>query len=319
MQKIELIKLKKQVSDQRREYAKLPAKDSRIEHLLEEILDEASHLNEQKPLTVSKNLEAPTNREAVLCINDLHYGLVTDNIWNVFNINIFNQRLTELVEKVIWHIKENKVRKLHILVLGDLCHGSIHTGCRVASEEVTSRQLMQVTEKLAEVINVLSEHVSETNVYCTYGNHMRTIQNKAESIHDDNMEQLVPWWLDVRFENRNDINIVPGEWYEFIRLYVCGASIVAVHGDLEKFNKFGSTMNSLFTKKFNQTIDLAVMADKHHKEEFEEFGIESILLRSFCGTEEFANGNRLYSTPAQSLMIFNDDEGFECKYDIKFK
>ena len=98
---------------------------------------------------------------------------------------------------------------------------------------------------------------------------------------------------------------------------MCGYNIVGAHGDLEKFKQFGLTVNTLFTKKYGKTIDYTVSADKHHIEEFETIGIESTLVRSLCGTDEYANNHRLYSAPGQTLMIFTPEDGRECTYNIK--
>ena len=57
--------------------------------------------------------------------------------------------------------------------------------------------------------------------------------------------------------------------------------------------------------------------DKHHLEAFEQFGIESSLVGSLCGTDEYANNRRLYSYPSQTLMMFNKDDGKYCQYNIK--
>jgi len=101
-------------------------------------------------------------------------------------------------------------------------------------------------------------------------------------------------------------------------LNVCGYNIVGTHGDLDKnFKDIGLTINTLFNKKFDLSIDYTISADKHHLEEFEQLGIESILSRSLCGTDEFANGKRLYSIPGQTLLIF-DENGRDASYSIKF-
>ena len=98
---------------------------------------------------------------------------------------------------------------------------------------------------------------------------------------------------------------------------VHGYNIVGAHGDLEKFKNFGLTVNTLFTKKYGTTIDYTISADKHHIEEFEQMGIESILVPSLCGNDSYSNNNRLYSAPGQTLMIFTPEEGRECTYNIK--
>ena len=313
----ELFKAKKQFQDQRRECRKLWTAEARFDNLTEKLIESVNHLCKIKPLTFEDYIINVGNSEAVIAWADWHYGMVTDNIWNQYNTDICRQRVSKFVSKAIKYIQRHNVKVLHIMLLGDAAHGSIHTGCRVASEEDVCDQLMQSSEIMAEAINELSSYVSEVNVYATYGNHLRTIQNKNDSIHSDNMEKIIPWWLEQRLQNNNKVNIVKSDYYEFIYLNVCGYNIVGAHGDLEKFKQFGLTVNTLFTKKYGKTIDYTVSADKHHIEEFETMGIESILVRSLCGTDEYANNNRLYSAPGQTLMIFTPEDGRECTYNIK--
>ena len=316
-QMCELYKIKKQVQDQRRELRNLLTPEARFDNLTEVLVDAVNRLCDEKPLGFNDDIVKHGDKEAVLAIADWHYGMVTDNIWNKYNTDICRQRVRQLVEKTIQYLQQNDVKTLHIMLLGDAAHGSIHNSCRVASEEDVCDQLMHVAEVLAEVIDKLSEYVNEVDVYATYGNHLRTVQNKDDSIHSDNMEKIIGWWLDQRLKDNKKVHIIKSDYYEFLFLNVCGYNIVGAHGDLEKFKQFGLTVNTLFTKKYGQTIDYTISADKHHIEEFETMGIESTLVRSLCGTDEYSNKNRLYSAPGQTLMIFSKSEGKECTYNIR--
>lgn len=316
--KDEVYKAKRQLFDQRREYNKLLTMDARADHLTENLIQAAQSLNSTKFLDTTKEILSYREKEAVLALSDWHYGMVTENIWNKFNIEICKQRVSNLKDKVVSYLKFHKPRKLNVLILGDVIHGSIHTGCRVASEEETSDQLMQVSEIIAELVAELSKYTSETVVYSTYGNHARTIQNKQDSVHSDNMEKIIPWWLRQRFQNDETIQVVDSAFYEFIHLNVCGYNIVATHGDLDKIKNLGVTVNTLFTKLYNTTIDYTISGDKHHLEEFESFDIENILVRSLCGADDYSNDHRLYSNAGQTLMFFTEEDGRECTYNIKF-
>ena len=64
-------------------------------------------------------------------------------------------------------------------------------------------------------------------------------------------------------------------------------------------------------------VNNVILADKHHKEEFEELGIESMIAPCLCGTDDYANGKRLYSTPAQLMMVFRPGVGADAYYQIK--
>lgn len=313
----ELYKIKKQVQDQRRELRNLLTPEARFEHLTEKLVESVNHLSKIRPLNIEYSMRSSSDVEAIMCWADWHYGMVTDNIWNTYNTDICRYRVAEMVRKSIEYLNRHDVKILHIMLLGDAAHGAIRTSCRVASEEDTCDQLMQASEIMAEAINELSQYVSEVKVYATYGNHLRTVANKNDSIHSDNMEKIVGWYLEQRLQNNTRVQVVKSDYYEFLYLNVCGYNVVGAHGDLEKFRQFGLTVNTLFTKKYGKTIDYTVSADKHHTEEFETMGIESVLVRSLCGTDDYANSIRAYSAPGQTLMIFTPEVGRECTYNIK--
>ena len=313
----EIYKAKRQLWDQRREYNKILTSDARADHLTERLIDAANLVPLQNYSEMFTFKENCTDEEAVLCLSDWHYGQVTDNIWNSYNVQICKERVVNLFDKVANALREHSVNTLHIVLLGDFVNGAIHTGCRVAAEENTCDQLMHVSEILANFINALSVYVGNVNVYSTYGNHARTIQNKNDSIHSDNMERVIPWWLKQRLSNNNKVNIIDSEFYELIYFNVCGYNVVCTHGDLDKFKDFGATMNNLFSKKYGKTIDYTFSGDKHHLESFEQFGIESSLVGSLCGADEYANNKRLYSYPMQTLCIFTPEDGKLCTYNIK--
>ena len=308
----------KRLFDQRREFNKLVDRIGRTENLEDRLVEAAAALNESTPLNVDKSsVYAYGDNEAVIVFADWHYGMVTDNIWERYNTEVCRCRVERLVETAIERIRLHRCRRLHILLLGDMAHGAIHTSARVASEELVCDQVMQVSEIIAQAVAALADAVDETVIHATYGNHLRTVQNKQDSIHADNMERLIPWWLEQRLGDRGDIQFPQAEYYEFLYFNVCGYQICATHGDLDSVKNAGRTLNTLFVKKYGSGIDYVILADKHHKEEFEELGIESMIVRCLCGTDEYANGKRLYSTPGQLMMVFTPGIGADAYYQIK--
>lgn len=308
----------KRLFDQRREFNKLVDRIGRTENLEDRLAEAAVALNESLPLNVDKSISYTySDNEAVIVFADWHYGMIADNIWEHYNTEVCRRRVERLVETAIERIRLHSCRRLHVILLGDMCHGAIHTSARVASEELVCDQVMQVSEIIAQAVATLADTVDETVIHATYGNHLRTVQNKQDSIHADNMERLIPWWLEQRLGGRGDIKFPQAEYYEFLYFNVCGYQICATHGDIDSVKNAGRTLNTLFVKKYGSGIDYVILADKHHKEEFEELGIESMIVRSLCGTDEYANGKRLYSTPGQLMMIFTPGIGADAYYQIK--
>ena len=314
--KATIYKEKKKLYDQRREYNKLLTKDARREHLISELIEIAYEMNATLPLiSEGKPFKVNTNREGLVCFADWHYGMVTDNIWNKFDTEICRQRVEKTVDHVIKYIKEQSIDNITIVLLGDFAHGSCYVTARIKAEEDTCDQLMHVSEILAEAINEISKHVNTVTVHSCYGNHMRTVQKKEDSVDSDNMEKIIPWWLTARLMNNDKVEIYNSEFREFTIVNVLGHNICCVHGNNKNFKDIGVIANNIFTKKYNFPIDYTISGDKHHLEEFEQYGIESILVRGLCGTDDYANDRCLYSKPGQTFIVFNK-YGRECTYHI---
>lgn len=314
------LKLKKEqqkLRDQRREYTKVLAADSRSENLYDRLVEAASKLDSTvgrlkfnvRPAIVGKS-------EAVLVLGDWHYGLVTTNVYNRYNTNICKARIQRVVSQAVDRITLHQCHTLHVVVLGDLFHGAIHTGTRVASEELVCDQLMQVSEILAQTICELNQHVENTYVYVTYGNHGRTVQKKKDSVHRDNMERIVPWWLTQRLKDNKSIHIMEDNGTEFLFIDAAGHELCAAHGDQDSVKSSPRLLAALFYKRFGKNIEYVLLGDKHHHESFEELGVTAVVCGSLCGSDDYANGKRLYSTPSQLLLIVSPDVGIDAEYKL---
>lgn len=320
-QMIELKKERQRFYDQRREFNKLVAESGRREHLYERLEAAAASLSE----TIGNMYDGPsvnldfTDNEGVLVLADWHYGMKAENVFNKYNTEICKERVCRVVESAIQRLLLHKCGRLHVVVLGDLFHGAIHTSARVASEELVCDQIMQVSEILAQAIGELSKYVEETIVYMTYGNHGRTVQNKQDSIHRDNIERLIPWWLTERLANMgaDNVSIADEETSEFLFINAAGHEICASHGDLDGVKTSPKLLYTLFRKKYGKDIEYILLADKHHRESFEELGVTAQICGSLCGSDDYANDRRLYSTPYQLLLIVNRADGIDTEYKLK--
>lgn len=317
----ELAELKKEQQkyyDQRREFNKLLSNDGRREHMYESLAKSASELNE----TIGRRYDSccgisdTYGNDAVLVLGDWHYGLVADNVFNKYDKNICMERVKTVFNKAAERIMLHNCSRLHIIVLGDMVHGAIHTSARVASEELVCDQIMQVAEILAQSIEWISECVPVVYVYMTYGNHGRTVQNKNDNIHRDNMERVIPWWLKQRMAPHDNIFISDEGDNEFLFVDARGHCICASHGDLDTLSSSPRIFGTLFSKKYGVDIEYVILGDKHHHESFEELGITALHCGSLCGTDEYANNKRLYSRPEQLLLIVNEETGVDAEYRL---
>ena len=318
-QRTELEKERQRFYDQRREYKKVVSSNSRWEYLTQTLLESADRLRDDIGILYSgeKAVSNFEDSEAVLVFSDWHYGMTANNVMNYYNKSVCEGRVRTVVERAIERIKFHQCRRLHVIVLGDLIHGAIHVSARVASEELVCDQLMQASEILAQSIAELSKYVESVCVYTTYGNHGRTVQNKADSIHRDNMERIIPWWLEQRFQNRDDIEIVKDDGTEFQFVSVCGRWLLATHGDLDNVQSAPRLFGSLAYKTYGRDIEMVLLGDKHHRASNSELGVDALLCGSLCGTDDYANDHRLYATPSQLLLIVTPEYGVDAEYRLR--
>lgn len=319
--RIELQKERQRFYDQRREYNKSVAKDGRLENLYDHLAAAADRLPESvgRVFDFSEGMLTSggvPGAEAVLVFSDWHYGLEVSNVFNEYNTDICKQRVSNVVEKAIQRCQLYGCEKVHIVVLGDLFHGGVHTSVRVASNELVCDQIMQVSEILAQAILRIGQFF-EVEVDLTYGNHGRTIPNKKESIHRDNIERLVGWWLRERLKEYENITIHEESCDEFINIEVCGHHILASHGDLDSVKTSPRLLSMLFQKKYGTDIEYILLGDKHHRESFDELGVTAAVCGSLCGADQYANEKRLYSEPSQMLLIVNEEDGVDAEYMLK--
>lgn len=317
---IKIAKERKALSAQKREICSLITAATQFDGIVDSLKGAVQDTNDKLPLvSFRRDSDAcDTDVEAVLVLTDWHLGMVTDNPYQKFNSSICADRVSVLASEVAKRLSIHNPSVMHVLLLGDFCHGAISSSIRVESDKLVSDQLIAVSEMIAELINEVSSYVDSTYVYSTYGNHMRTVQRSKDSVHKDNMERVIPWWLESRFKDNDNVHIVNTDSIsELVVFNVCDKfTICAAHGDLDKVKDAWSHLHTMMFKKHGYDIDYIILGDKHHTEALERCGIETIGVRSLCGVDNYAHKKRLYSEAGQSLIFFNSRCGKDATYDI---
>lgn len=319
-QRIEMRKERQRLMDQRRIYENQIERQGRLEHIEDRLLQAADRLESSVGVLYDEDLTGRLRtgggNEAVLVLSDWHYGMTTDNIWNTYNKEICRERVGTLVRKAADKLELHRCARLHIVLLGDMVDGAIHVDSRVQSDELVADQLMQVSEILAQTIYELSQAADETVVYSTYGNHGRVSPDIKESVHRDNFERLIPFWLKARLQNNKSIAFADESGTEFLHFPVGKFSFCAVHGDCDK-KKTRGALPLLYEKTQMDSLDYLLIGHWHSREDSAEMGVETFVCGALCGADDFANKKRLYSRPEQLMLIVDEEEGVDAVYHLK--
>lgn len=313
---IQLQELKKErirLSDERAALNRRLRNEARKESMHDLITECAQSLktedNKIKPVCVEEEFE----KAAILTLSDFHFGLEINEFNNVYNADVFYQRLNKILGKTIEYIQLNKVRTLYVLGLGDYMSGIIHTTTRIENRENIVQQVIKVSEALSQMLTELSKFV-EIYYYDVTDNHGRVFPNKDDWENEDNFSLFVRWYLDARFKDNEYIHIMQNTYSNEIGVVeIFGRNYAFTHGHRDKISNIVQNL-SLMTKKF---YDAIFMAHCHHYEANETHGTYVYMNGTLSGTDMYANNERKTSNPSQNLFILNSNDGIECQYLIK--
>lgn len=301
-------------------YRKKLRDEARIEVMVDAIKDtikdlktlpQVNYLNTRERLSILKRDNIPN--EAVLLLSDLHIGVECDNFYNKYNSKIASKRMSILVANVIDYCQRNSVQRLNILNLGDCIHGIIHVSARVEQEFDVISQVMVASEILSQSLNLLQDAAPEVIYRSAVDNHSRVISDKNEHIEKENLSKLIDWYLQERLKNTK-IKFINDNLDDTLGKFTLlnGKKMMFAHGHLENYN---SAMQNFVgaTKEFIDYICIG----HWHSEKIKNFQDARVIVNgSIVGTEQYALNHRLFSHPAQYLLIFENTNFMPISIDL---
>ena len=304
------------LNDQRLQINALTRLVAREETFKEIAIEAASNISKNKIFDVPKNINVKNaEKKAILCIGDWHYGLDVDLFYNTYNVDIAVERITTLLNTVLIHLQEHSIDDLYVINLGDMISGRIHLPLRINNRIDTVQQTIEVSEILAEFLNVLSEHTN-VNYISVSDNHSRVEPNKKESLQTESFARIIDWFLEERLSNNKNIHFIENTFSEDFAIFnVFEHCVVAVHGDKDPQKGIVDRLNSYLQGH----IDLLISAHRHHFTADENNFTEFYCNGSLIGQDDYSANLRLNSKPSQLLFICTPENFSEIIYKIKLQ
>ena len=302
----QLEKEKIRFQDARREYKAYLRADARFEGLMMAVEDTAEILNSLKPMFVdSYKKENQEIKCATLILSDWHTCMEINDHLNVYNLDVLKQRVQELTQKVINNCAKEEVTDLYVEVLGDMINGLIHVTTRILSEEDAINQTMIVSEILADMLYNIADQLPYMNIYVKscIGNHGRVSPSLKDSLHTENFERIIAWYLKTRLKDIGNIDVddCSSDMIEYTMKN--GMDIVAVHGNLDKPNNVISD----FVKNYKYVPMEFHMGHLHSYAEFDDCDVTVVVNGTLAGMDSFAKSIRKSGKPCQILRIYDED------------
>ena len=316
-QKRELEKEKIKVRDERLDYQKTIREEARKESLVELVrrvfIDTVvpfDYVPDYTCLGTSKD-------EMIICLSDLHVGIVCDNYWNQFSTNILKERLHRYLDEIKEIQKTHSCKKCYLVLGGDNVSGLIHANLRLQNNENVIQQLKIASEYIGNFVNELvkMEAFEEIEVHSVAGNHSRLSQNKEEHLKGEELDELIPFYLKLMFANNDVVKIYEDSPIDStINSFVTSGNklFYIVHGDKDSVSKVVSDLTLMIGKK----PDGIIMGHRHHNAFDTTHNVKVIQCGCVVGTDTHCVDLRISGEPEQCVFITNSNRTVKCLYDI---
>lgn len=300
-------KVKRQMQDKLREYRGYMTTEARSDNLRGILLESVDELNYNYPIVSDKPIIIDRDsRVGVLQISDWHYGEVIEDNINTYNKEICKDRVVNLMSQTIDYIKEFDIQLLKILNLGDLIAGNIRISARVMNETDVISQSIEISEILVQFIyNIQRETGVKIEFYSVLDNHSRVSSNYNQHIEAESYGRLIPWYLEGRFKDDENIVIIENKIneiseYDIGRFKLYESDFLFVHGHNDKIKTIISDISML-----TRITPISVFMGHYHRNyENEDFEIDLIANPSLIGSGVFSKSIRRSSKPRQKLNIY---------------
>lgn len=180
--------------------------DYKVKKLVDAISDS---IKASKPDSINFKVNVKTKANGtnrlVMPLSDLHFGEVVApeqiNKCNEYNTAIAKRRIEALAAEAIKYAVKHECSILDIPMLGDMFSGNIHEELIETNEMTMPQAVIDLTKFLVGVINGLSEHFTNVNLYCVVGNHSRVSKEwKTKNKVIDNWEYVLYHNIKMMFE-----------------------------------------------------------------------------------------------------------------------
>ena len=313
--KRELEKAKIKLRDERIDYQKSLREDARRESFIE--LVERVMATNIVPFDYKPSPIIDSNEDMIVCLSDLHAGIEVQNWWNTYDTKILRARLHKYLDEI------NEIQKLHqckvcnVVLGGDNISGIIHQNLRLQNNENVIEQLKIAVEHIGQFIHILQDWFEEVNVYSVSGNHSRISANKDDHLKGEELDDMIPFCLSLKFANHDKIHICDYPYNKIdstISAFKTRGDklFYVVHGDKDS----PSTVVKNLTLMSGTKPDGIIMGHRHHNALDSEHNVKIIQCGCVVGTDDYCVDKRISGEPEQCVFITSENRTVKCLYDI---
>lgn len=295
------------------EMQRIIRQNSRFELFYENIKNEIKCLSEPNynPLCVNSSGEC----DYVLTIADIHDGAKFDIDGNSYSMQECENRFKKLLCEVVLYIKNNNIRNLKVVELGDTITGLLRISDLQLNETSVVNATIHAARLIAWFLNELSTYCYVDYYHTPSANHtqMRPLGTKASELANEDVEYVIGNYISdlLAMNNRVTVNLNFG--HDYIKIPIFDFNVLAMHGHTIK--NLETALKDL-SVAHGELIDYLMIGHWHNGKQipgnaFEHHDTEVLMCPSFQGTDPYAL-NKLGKSSKAACKLYKFNSKFGC-------
>ena len=254
-----------------------------------------------------------SDKEYVLTLSDIHAGARFQTETNSYSLTEMTARFGVLLDLVSGYVKDNFVKHMKVVCLGDTIQGMLRVSDLQLNETSIVEATVYVSKCISKFLNDLSAYCDIDYYHVPSANHtqVRPLGTKASELKDEDIEYIIGHYIDDVLALNEKVNVHLNFGSEYIEVPIFDELAIAMHG-----HQIKDTYDALKTLSFknHKFYSTAFMGHYHASgtKVVNEYGMkdsEVIVCPSFIGTDPYSDSLFKGSRPACGIYVFDERNG----------
>lgn len=252
--------------------------------------------------------------EYLVTLADVHYGANFKSENNEYSPTIAKERFEYLSARIVSFVQSHKLRRIHIVSLGDLVQGVLRVSDLKINDSSVVKAVVEISRLVALFLNEISAYVMVEYYHSPTANHtqIRPLGTKASEIADEDLEYVIGNYIKDLCANNDRITVhLADEGKQYIEIPIFDYEIVAMHGHQIKNIETSVRDMSMLKRTF---IDYLILGHFHNGKEIPSFesscyDTEVLVSPSFIGSDPYSDSIMKGAKASVKIYGFDDIYG----------
>ena len=252
--------------------------------------------------------------EYLVTLADIHYGANFKSENNEYSPAIAKERFEYLSARIVSFVQSHKLRRIHIVSLGDLVQGVLRVSDLKINDSSVVKAVVEISRLVALFLNEISAYVMVEYYHSPTANHtqIRPLGTKASEIADEDLEYVIGNYIKDLCANNDRITVhLADEGKQYIEIPIFDYEIVAMHGHQIKNIETSVRDMSMLKRTF---IDYLILGHFHNGKEIPSFesscyDTEILVSPSFIGSDPYSDSIMKGAKASVKIYGFDDIYG----------